>query len=317
MALHPEAEALLAAFASIPPIDYATITAPEFRQIFVPPPPAPVPLFEVDDRLLELAGRSVPVRIYRPSGELGLPVTAYFHGGGFVIGDLDMTDAICRTLAAESGGLVVSVDYRLAPETPFPGGLDDCQAVVEWLSVDAESIGGDSRLLAVAGDSSGGNFAAVIAQECARSGVALAHQVLLYPVLDHDFTTPSYVACGEGFLLTTELMGWYFEQYLAAGGDGRDPRVSPLRAPRLAGVAPASIHTAEFDPLRSEAESYAAALAGSGVQVTQRDWPGQLHGFLLQLGSNGAADEVLSDAGRALRTAFARSASAPADELTA
>ncbi|MBO9520634.1 MAG: alpha/beta hydrolase [Nocardioidaceae bacterium] len=304
MTLHPEARALLDAFASVPPIDYDTITAAEFRQIFVPPPPAPVPLHEVTDRDLPTATGPLRVRVYRPGPEAGLPVTAYFHGGGFVIGDLDMTDAICRTLAAEAGSLVVSVDYRLAPEAPYPAGLDDCQAAVDWLARHAETLGGDSARLAVAGDSSGGNFAAAIAQQCARDGVALAHQVLLYPVLDHEFGTPTYEAYAEGYLLTRDLMRWYYRQYLAGGGDGRDPRVSPRRAVHLAEVAPASIHTAEYDPLRAEAEGYADALEAEGVPVALRQWPGQLHGFLLQVGSNDAAAEVLQEVGQALRRAF-------------
>lgn len=317
MTLHPQAQALLDAFAAVPPIDYATITAAEFRTVFVPPPPAPAPILDVADRQLEVGGRSIRVRVYRPVAGSNLPITAYFHGGGFVIGDLEMTDTICRVLAAEGRCLVVSVDYRLAPEAPYPAGLDDCQAVVDWLSVNGETIGGDPGRLAVAGDSSGGNFAAVIAQQCAQRGLELAHQVMFYPVLDHDFSTPTYAAYGEGHLLTTDLMRWYFLQYLGDGADPADPRISPLRAGRLAEVAPASIHTAECDPLRAEAESYAAALAAAEVPVSLHQWPGQLHGFMLQLGSNEVAAEAARSAGSALREAFRRTAAAAPEELTA
>lgn len=317
MTLHPEAEALLAAFATVPPIDYETITADEFREIFVPPAPIAVPIYESADHVLDCGDHPVRVRVYRPGDADRLPVTAYFHGGGFVIGDLDMTEAICRTLAALSESIVVSVDYRLAPEAPFPAGLDDCQAVVDWLVQHAETIGGDGRLVAVAGDSSGGNFAAVIAQDCARRGIALAHQALFYPPLDHDFTSATYEKYAEGFLLTRDLMRWYFTQYLSGGGDGRDPRVSPLRAVHLADVAPATIHTAEFDPLRAEAEEYVAALEAEGVPVELSQWPGQLHGFLLQLGANNAASEVLDQAGRALKDAFKRASQALAEDLPA
>ncbi len=317
MTLHPEAEALLAAFATVPPIDYERITADEFRGIFVPPVPVDVWIHDVADHDLQLGDRSIRVRVYRPGDSDRLPVTAYFHGGGFVIGDLDMTEAICRTLAAGSESIVVSVDYRLAPEEPFPAGLNDCQAVLDWLVQHAETIGGDSRLVAVAGDSSGGNFAAVIAQNCARRGIALAHQALFYPVLDHDFTTATYEKYAEGYLLTRDLMRWYFGQYLGPGHDGCDPRVSPLRAVHLADVAPATIHTAEFDPLRAEAEGYAAALEAEGVEVAIAQWPGQLHGFLLQLGINDAAAEVLYQAGRALKDAFERASMAFAEDLSA
>jgi acetyl esterase len=203
----------------------------------------------------------------------------WYHGGGFVIGDLESADRTCRKLAIGTGALVVSVDYRLAPEHPFPAGPDDCFAALRWIVDNAASLGGDSSRLAVGGDSAGGNLAAVVALQARDQGVALRHQLLVYPVTDCTMSSTSYDENAEGYLLTRDSMDWFVVHYLSAGADAKDPRVSPLYADDLRGVAPALVITAEFDPLRDEGEAYAERLRDAGVEVETRRFDGQVHGF--------------------------------------
>jgi acetyl esterase len=233
-------------------------------------------------------------------------MTLFLHGGGFVIGDIDTTDALSRSLALSSSSLVASVDYRLAPETPFPGGLDDAAEALDWIAANADRIGGRADRIAVAGDSSGGNFAAVLAQRSRHAGPTLCHQLLLYPVLDHNFDTDSYRRYAEGYLLTAEMMRWYWRQYLADDADGATVEASPARQGDLRGVPSATIHVAEFDVLRTEAEHYARRLIDAGVDVEFARWPGHIHGFLLQQGTNPDADRAIARAGWSLRAAFQR-----------
>jgi acetyl esterase len=232
-------------------------------------------------------------------------MTLYFHGGGFVIGSPDTTDGICRTLAERAHCLVISPHYRLAPEAPFPHGLDDCRRALKWAHDHAREIGGVAKKISLAGDSSGGNFAAVIAQMSRADGPLLCHQLLLYPVLDRNFDRPSYREFEEGYLLSAELMRWFWRQYVPADL-AADWRVSPARQVDLNGVAPATIFTAEYDVLRDEAEDYASRLRDAGVPTILKRWDGQIHGFLLQQGAIDDADAALSEAAEALREAFAK-----------
>ena len=267
------------------------------------------------DEIAEVVNRTVPgphgdigVRIYRPRAGAGasLPCLVYFHGGGWVLGTLDSTDAICRTVANRADCVVVSVDYRLAPEFKFPVPLDDCYAATEWVVANAASIGGDGARVAVGGDSAGGNLAAAV---CLRArdtnGPALRHQLLVYPVTDHDFTTASYKANGDGYLLTTSMMTWFWDHYLAKKADAKNPLASPLRAKDLSGLPPALVITAEFDPLCSEGEAYAAALTAAGVAVTATRYPGMIHAFWQMLAVFPDASKAADQAASALRTAFA------------
>ena len=288
-------------------LDFATLTAAEFRTTFVPPTGAAGPdVAGVEDLAIAGPGTEIALRSYRPHLAGPLPMTLYLHGGGFVIGDIAMTDAICRVLSLASGSLVISVDYRLAPETPFPGGLVDAAAALDWIHDNAGGLGGRPDRIAVAGDSSGATFAAALAQRSRHTGPRIHHQLLIYPPLDDRCDTETFAEYAEGYLLTADLMRWYWRQYLRHPDHGHDPYAAPARQRNLRGLPPATIHTAGCDVLRAEAERYAAGLAAAGVPTELVDWPGQLHGFLLQQGSNPDAHAALTRAGHALAAAFAR-----------
>jgi acetyl esterase len=258
-----------------------------------------VPVGAVSDG--EIAG--VPVRVYRPDGASGpVPTTVMFHGGGFVIGDLESHDDQARMIVAATGGVVVAVDYRLAPEHPFPAPVDDCEAVTRAVLDDIDSYGGDASRVGVAGDSAGGNLSAVIALRLRdEPGAApLRAQLLWYPAVDmaDEDTYPSRVENSEGYFLTAEDMTWFAEHYLG-DRDRSDPSMSPLRADSLAGLPPAVVATAEFDPLRDEGEAYATALDKAGVQVIAHRYDGLIHGFVgmvvLSQVATAATDETLRD----------------------
>jgi acetyl esterase len=237
---------------------------------------APEAVFAVDD----VDADGVPVRVYRPSPDPDLPVIVFFHGGGWTIGTVEQYDAVTRQLANATDAIVVSVDYRLAPEHPFPAAVDDSWRALNWVAKNAASFGGDASRLAVMGDSAGGNLAAVCAL-LARDADApqLSRQVLLYPVVDHDFDTSSYRENGEGHFLTEADMRWFFACYTGAGDVRTDWRVSPLRAPDLTGVAPAIVITCEYDPLRDEGRAFAQELERVGVPVVRHEYDGMIHGF--------------------------------------
>ncbi|MGO1073253.1 alpha/beta hydrolase [Lysobacter sp. CA199] len=310
MPLHPQAQAMIEAYSPDPELDYAQLDAARLRGSFAIPEPAAPPREDVGTQTLHAPGATgpIPLRLYRPFAKEGeayaLPITVYLHGGGFVLGDLDTTDGLCRSLAARARTLVVSVDYRLAPEAPFPAGLDDAYDALAWVAHHAAELGGDGERIAVAGDSSGGNFAAALAQRARDDGPRLRHQLLLYPALDAACTHASYREFAHGYFLSAPMMQWYWRQYLA-DADPADPRASPLRAPDLRGLPPATVFSAEYDVLRDEAEAYAQALIAAGVAVGSKRWDGQIHGFLLQQGRVDAADTAIEEAAAALRAAFA------------
>lgn len=283
-------------------IDYDTVTATKLRTLFSIPKPEMVSagLRGVEDRTVPGPVGPVGVRIYTPPGNGPLPLTLFIHGGGFCIGDIDTTDGLCRFLAEEARSLFVSVEYRRAPEAPFPAGLDDCWAVLQWLARHGREIGGDPSRITVAGNSSGGNFAAVLAQRAMREGLPLRHQLLPFPVTDARMGHDSHRQCGEGYFLTAAMMRWFWPQYLRSSDDGLDPRTSPLLASDLSGLPPATFFTAEFDVLRDEGEDYARALMRAGVPVRLKRWKGQIHDFILLRGSVDDADVALREAAIAL-----------------
>lgn len=249
-----------------------------------------VPVGSVEETTVTGAEGELPARVYRPEGEGPLPTVALFHGGGFVIGDLDTHDNLARSICRDVGAVVVSVDYRLAPEHPFPAAVDDCVAATRAIRERLDTFGGDRRL-AVAGDSAGGNLSAVVAQ--AVSG--LAAQFLIYPATDGAGEHPSRTENGTGYFLDAQTIQWFADHY-APGGDGSDPRLAPLQASSLEGLPPAVVVTAEFDPLRDEGEAYAAALAAAGVPVVVRRYDAMIHGFMDMGGFSAAAKAATDDA---------------------
>ena len=240
------------------------------------PPEEPVP---TEDRVVPGPGGEIPVRIYRPTADGPLPVVVYFHGGGWVIGDIASHDTVCHRLAARVPTVVVSVDYRLAPEHRFPAAVEDCDAATSWVSAHAAELGADADRLAVAGDSAGGNLAAVVARRARdRGGPAIAFQLLIYPGTDMTRSLPSHAANGSGYLLDSDTMTWFLDSYLN-GADPSHPDASPLFVEDLSGLPRALVITAEFDPLRDEGEAYAERLAEAGVEVTSSRYDGMFHGF--------------------------------------
>lgn len=220
-----------------------------------------------------------PARVYRPGADGARPTIVMFHGGGFVIGDLDTHDVMARTLAVGCDAVVVSVDYRLAPEHPWPAGVEDALAATRWAASALDALGGDARL-AVAGDSAGGNLAAITAQALRDDGVALAGQLLIYPVTDPGGQHPSHAENGTGYFLDLDTMIWFDHQYVGhlADLDRTDPLLAPYHGD-LAGLAPTVLVVAEFDPLRDDGLAYARALEEAGVPVEVRTYPGMIHGF--------------------------------------
>jgi acetyl esterase len=226
-----------------------------------------------------------PARLYIPTGASSPgPMLVFFHGGGWGYGDLDSHDPLCRFLAERSGVRVLSVDYRLAPEHPFPAGYDDAVAAYRWVVGNAAGLGADVSRLGVGGDSAGGNLAAVTAVEAARSGLPLAFQLLVYPATDASGEAVSRRLFGSGYYLTDEFLDQTLDRYLPDPGLRSDPRVSPLLGEVPAGLAPAYVATAGFDPLRDEGEAYARKLADAGAEVELRRFPDQIHGFLNVVG---------------------------------
>jgi len=263
------------------------------------------------------AVRSLPVgdlpgRLYVPTGsspgeplETPGPTLLFLHGGGWVYGDLDSHDAACRFLAERSGVRVLAVDYRLAPEEPFPAAYDDAVAAYRWLVDNAESVGADRNRLAVGGDSAGGCLAATTAIEAAREGLPLAFQLLVYPGTDHTATGGSRAMFSEGFYLTSAFMDLATASYVPPGADPRDPRLSPLHADLPAGLAPAYVATAGFDPLRDEGEAYARRLADAGVSVELKRFPDQIHGFFNIVGVGRTSRAANAEIAAKLKAALA------------
>ncbi len=281
--LDPGAAALLDRLdaAAIPPAHAVTPeTARRLIREAVADQPAPE-VATVRDLAVDGPESPISVRAYAPDGD-DLPTLAYFHGGGWVRGDLDSHDGFCRRLADAADCLVVAADYRRAPEHPFPAALDDCYAVTDWLADHATALGGDPGRLGVAGDSAGANLAAAVALLAReRGGPDIDYQQLLYPVLDYAFDTGSYESYGDGYFLTTEAARYYWDQYLASDVDAHNPLAAPLRASDCSDLPPATVLTAGFDPLRDEGEAYADRLRDAGVQVEYTEFEGQIHGFLL------------------------------------
>ncbi len=263
------------------------------------------PRAEISTRDVLVAGDAgrLPARVYHPEPGAVLPLVVHFHGGGWVGGSIAAADRPCRTLALASGCVVVSVEYRLAPENPFPAPLRDCVAATRWLAAHADEVGADGTRIALMGDSAGGNLAAATALVLRdEGGPAIAHQMLLYPALDQAGSYPSREENGTGYLLTAGSMAWFGWHYAA---DPADPYASPLRASDLSGLPPATIAVAGFDPLRDEGVAYAGRLRADGVPVALLEWPGTVHGFFWMAGELKAGRDLATSVADALREALA------------
>ena len=286
-ALDPQAKAVIDLVIKSGRPAYNTLSPKDARQLFRETRPASTPtppeIGAVRNLVAQGPGGPIPLRVYRPAGvaaSVALPGLMYFHGGGWVIGDLDTHDVLCRQLTAEAGVTVVNVDYRLAPEHKFPAAADDAWAATRWTVAHASEFGVDAGRLAVGGDSAGGNLAAVVALQARDAGAPIIKlQVLVYPVTDVAAESRSYQDFSEGYMLTRESMRWFTAHYLAAAGQANDWRVSPLRASSHAGLPPALVVTAGFDPLRDEGAAYAAKLQQAGVLVDYVCYGGMIHGF--------------------------------------
>ena len=310
--LDPDAQRVLEMNQAVPRLPPDQVTPAEaragFRASRTRMSPDPQPVAHVEDRTIPGPGGTIPVRYYRGSGTdaaTRLPVYLYFHGGGWSVGDLDTHDVTCRQIANDARCAVVAVDYRLAPEHPFPAAADDAEAALTWLAAAAAELGVDPGRIAIGGDSSGGNLAAVTAIAAReRGGPALRLQVLVYPVVDLRFDQPSYATRGSGYTLSSESMRYYRSAYAPDPRDWEHWRLAPLRAPSLRGVAPAHVVTAGHDPLCDEGIAYAERLRAEGVAVDHRHYAGQMHGFVNAGRFIRAADQALGEIAAALQAAW-------------
>jgi acetyl esterase len=313
MAVTPEVQSVLDVIAAFGGPALEDQTPEEVRQSFATLNSlgiaTKVDMASARDRVIPGPAGDIPVRVYVPTADPGpRPVLVYFHGGGWVIGDLETHDGTVRALAAASGVTVVSVDYRLAPEHPFPAAVDDCLAAVRWVadSGNATALDIDPGRVAVGGDSAGGNLAAVVVQQLRDDGPAVRFQLLVYPVTDARLSHPSIDQNADGYLLTKADMVWFREHYVGDHG-WTDPLVSPLLATEEAvrGVAPALVITAEYDPLRDEGEAYAERLRAAGVAATATRYEGMIHGFFSMGDMIPEGKAAVDEAAEALRTALA------------
>jgi acetyl esterase len=269
------------------------------------------PVARVEDRTIPGPKQPIPVRVYWPENGKDLSGLVYYHGGGWVFGTLDSIDRTMRALTNASGCVVISVDYRLAPEHKFPAAVDDADAALRYVAEHAGEFGIDAKRVAVGGDSAGGNLAAVVCMLARdRGGPKVTFQLMVYPVTDYNDDRPSSHEFAEGYLLTKKLMDYFWGHYLARPEDGQHPQASPLKAQSLAGLPPAMVITAECDPIRDQGEAYAQRLKESGVPVELKRYGGAIHAFFNLGGVIDSGRQAIEDAGAALRNAFKSGAGA-------
>jgi acetyl esterase len=308
MPVNPQLQQILDTIASrnAPPI--YTLTPAEAREasmkvrkIFVGESPA---LARIENRAIPGPAGEIPVRLFADAVGKALPLLVYYHGGGWVVGNLDTHDDVCRRLALHSGCLVMSVDYRLAPEHKFPAAVDDAMAAVRWAARHGAEIGGDPRRIAVGGDSAGGNLAAVVSLIARDEGNSpIRFQLLVYPATAHDFSAPSMKANAKGYFLEVEGMRWFLNHYFRSWADASDPLAAPIRAASLAGLPPAYVITAAYDPLCDEGELYARKLKEAGVPTEHRRYEDAIHAFFT-MSVTELTSQTVKDAAAALKRAL-------------
>ena len=282
MPVDPQIQEILDKGAALPPTH--TMTVGDARVLYdsrvaLFPPTAPVA--NVTERTIDGPGGALRLRIYTPKATAPFPLVVFYHGSGFVLCSLETHDGMCRNLCGGAAAVVVSVDYRLAPEAPFPAGLEDCLLATRWAAAHAAELGADASRIVVAGDSAGGNLAAVVALRARdEGGPALVGQLLIYPATAHySANMPSYTQNAEGYGLTRATMEWFWNHYMDPS-EAKNPHAAPLEAADLSRLPPALVQTAEYDPLRDEAELYGERLRAAGVPVVVTRWDGMNHGFM-------------------------------------
>ena len=306
MPLDPQVKALLEQAAAMN-VDLDSLPAPERRAVMDARPRAKGPTVSlVEDRLIAGPGGGLPVRIYTPLGDGPFPVLVWFHGGGWVVGNIETADGTARYLTVGAEVVVVSVDYRLAPEDKFPAAADDCYAATKWAAENAHLYKGDPRRIAVGGDSAGGNLAAAVPLMARdKAGPPLAFQLLVYPVTERNFGTSSYRDNATGYGLTKDGMSWFWDQYMRDDQDAENPYAAPMKARDLSGLPPALVITAEYDPLRDDGAAYAQRLKDAGVSTTYSCYDGMNHGFFGQWSLLDKGKTAVDQACSAMKEAFA------------
>jgi len=275
MPLHPQAQAVADFYAAMRTTPFEELSPTDARSLYSA---GQVPSTEVVHEIRDVQAGAIPCRLYRPSAQTDLGLLVFFHGGGWVIGDLNSHDGVCRSLANKSGHAVLSVDYRLAPEHKFPAAFDDCAAAVKWAFENAKTLGIDNSRMAVGGDSAGGNLAAAVAL---AEVVPLKFQMLIYPAVDMRMESPSINENANGPILTKSVMAWFVAHYMSSDADRAHISASPMLASdeQLKKMPPAIVITAQFDPLRDEGEAYGKRLVENGVSATITRYNGAFHGF--------------------------------------
>ena len=309
MALHPQVAAVLkmAEEANLPALNTQT---PEEARAAAKLRTAAAPreiedVASIRDTTIPGPAGDLPIRIYTPSEGNNHPLIVWFHGGGWVIGDLDNEDPACRVISNSTDAVIVSIDYRLSPDVRFPEPVEDCYAGLLWAHEHASELGVDGSRIAVAGTSAGGNLAAAVSLMARdRNGPTISHQLLFCPVIDHDFSTASYSANADGYMLSRDSMVWFWDHYIGPDGDGSHPYASPIRADSLAGLPAATIIAAQYDPLVDEAEAFKVALEAAGNDVTYTCYEGMIHGFNGQVGIFDSARDALDEAATRLKASF-------------
>jgi len=284
MTLNPQVRDLLTYLKGVQPKPFHELSVFELRKMaeLMSERQIPEEIFRIADFTISNNEQPLSVRVYQPKERGSMPALLFFHGGGWVVGNLNTTDSLCRALANRTGCLVISVNYRLAPEYPFPAAIEDAYHALEWVVKQAGSLGADPKYIFVGGDSAGANVAAALALMARdRQGPKIAAQLLLYPVIDAQFDTGSYQEFSKGYYFEKEDLMWCWDQYVPNFNDRKNPYACPMQAVNLNSLPPAMVITAECDVLRDEGEKYAKRLRDADVLVIFKRFPGMIHGFLL------------------------------------